>query len=130
MSKLVGNGGKDTGLGLCFLELLWAEKVGTQDSVVGISSLLESFGYGVRNGGLAEASLTSQPEDMRAGQWVIVNPFGDVFLYLDTHSDCAHFMLQALLFENSFVVSLLRGTQTFQGQFLFNKSALVKSLKT
>jgi len=41
--------------------------------------------------------------------------------YFDTRSVRAHFTFQALLFENSFVVSLLRGTQTFhwQGRFLY-----------
>ena len=69
MSKLVGNGGKDTGLGLRFLELSRAEKVATQDGVLAsITSLLEPFGYGIRNSGFAGASLTSQPEDTRAGQ--------------------------------------------------------------
>ena len=68
LSKLVGNGGKDTDLTLCFLELPRAEKAATQDSVVGITTLLEFFGYGIRNGGFAGASLTGQPEDTRAGQ--------------------------------------------------------------
>ena len=71
MSKLVGNGGKDTGLGLSFLELLRAEKVATQDGVlvvVGNATLLKSFSYGICNGGFARASLTSQPEDTRAGR--------------------------------------------------------------
>ena len=67
MSKLVGNGGNDTGLGLRFLELSRAEKVATQDGLlVGITTL-ESFGYGIRNGGFAGPGLTSQPEDTRAG---------------------------------------------------------------
>ena len=69
MSKLVGNGGKDTGLGLCFLKLSRAEKVATQDGVlVGIIVFLESFGYGICYGGFAEASLTGQPEDTQADQ--------------------------------------------------------------
>jgi hypothetical protein len=36
-------------------------------------------------------------------------------------------MLQALLFENGFVVGLLGGMQTFQGRFLFNLSVSVTS---
>ena len=72
MSKLVGNGGNDTGLGLRFLELSRAEKVATQDGVlvvlVGFTILLESFSYGIRNGGFTRASLTGQLEDTRAGR--------------------------------------------------------------
>ena len=68
MSKLVGNGGKNTGLGLCCLELSRAEKVATQDGVLDGITTLESFGYGIRNGGFAGASLTGQPEDTRASQ--------------------------------------------------------------
>ena len=69
MSKLVGNSGNDTSLGLRFLELSRAEKVTTQDGVlVNITILLKLFGYGIRSGGFAGASLAGQPEDMRAGQ--------------------------------------------------------------
>ena len=69
MSKLVSDCGKDTGLDLRFLELSRAEKVATQDGVAaGIATLLESFGYGIRNGGFSGASLTGQPEDAWAGQ--------------------------------------------------------------
>ena len=69
MSKLVGNSGNDTSLGLRFLELSRVEKVTTQDGVlVNITILLKLFGYGIRNGGFAGASLAGQPEDMRAGQ--------------------------------------------------------------
>ena len=69
MSKLVGNGGNDMGLDLHFLELSRAEKVASQNGVlVGITTLLKLFGYGIRNGGFARTSLTGQPEDMRAGQ--------------------------------------------------------------
>ena len=68
MSKLIGNGGKDTELGLCFFNSSRAEKVAPQDGVlVGIINF-ESFGYGIRNGGFAGASMTGQPEDSRAGQ--------------------------------------------------------------
>ena len=57
MSKLVDNGGKDMGLGLCFLELLQAKKAATQDGVlVGIITLLKLFGYGIHNGGFAGAN--------------------------------------------------------------------------
>ena len=69
MSKLVGNGGKDTGLGSSFRELSRAEKVSAQDRVLfSIITLLESFGHGIRNGCFPGASLTGQPEDTRAGQ--------------------------------------------------------------
>ena len=68
MSKLVGDGGKDTGLDSRFLELSRAEKVATQDGTLVDITLLELFGYGIRNGGFARASLTGQPEDTRAGQ--------------------------------------------------------------
>ena len=69
MNKLVGNVGKDSGLGLRFLKLSRAEKVATQDGVlIGITTLLKSLGKGVHNGIFAGASLTGQPEDMRACQ--------------------------------------------------------------
>ena len=37
---------------------------------IGLGILLESFGYGIQNGGFAGASLTGQPlaEDTRAGR--------------------------------------------------------------
>ena len=61
---LVGDGGEDTGLGLRFLELPRAEKVGAQDGVlVGINILLASF-----YSGFARASLTGQPEETWAGE--------------------------------------------------------------
>ena len=68
MSKLVGNGGKNTCLGLRFLELSRAEKVAAQYSVLVGITLIESFGNGIRNRGFAGASLTSQPEDTRTGR--------------------------------------------------------------
>ena len=68
MSKLVGNGGKDTGLGLRFLELSRAKKVATQDGVLVGIIIVKSFGYGIRNRGFAGTSLTGQPEDTRASQ--------------------------------------------------------------
>ena len=71
MSKLVGNGRNDTGLGLRFLELSRAEKVATQDVVLGvlvaITTLLKSFRYGIRYSDFTGTSLTRQPEDTRAG---------------------------------------------------------------
>ena len=68
-SKLVGDGRKDTGLGLRFLVLSRAEKVTAQDgTLVGFTILLELFGHGIRNGGFAGPSLTCQPEDTRAGR--------------------------------------------------------------
>ena len=68
MSKLVGNGGKDTELGLCFFELSRAEKVPTQDGVLVRIITLESFGYCICNGGFAGASLTGQQDDTWTGQ--------------------------------------------------------------
>jgi hypothetical protein len=66
MSKLVGNGGKDTDLGL-FLGIVASRESCTQDGVlINITILLVSFGYGIRYGGLAGTSLTGQPEDTRA----------------------------------------------------------------
>ena len=61
---------------------------------------------------------------------MIISPSGDVFQYLDTRSVRAHFTLQALLFENSFVVSLLGGTQIFQGRFLLIRSVRVTGQET
>ena len=58
MSKLVGNGGNDTGLGLCFLELSQAYKVATQDSVLVGIALIEPFG----NGTGPNLSESGQPE--------------------------------------------------------------------
>ena len=113
-SKLVCDSGKDMSLGSCLLELSWAEKVATQGGVLGgITILLELSGYSICNGGLARAGLTSQPEDAWAGWWAIISLFGDVFQYLEACSGCTLFMLQALLFKNGLVVSLLRGTQVF-----------------
>ena len=68
MSKLVSNGGKDTGLGLRFLELSRAEKVATQDSLLVGITLIELFRYGISNRGYTGPSLTGQPEDTRASQ--------------------------------------------------------------
>ena len=112
-SKLVLGDGVD----LRFSELSQAEKVTAQNGLlVGIIVLVESLGYGIRNGGFAGASLTGQPEDTRAVQRV--SPIGDIFQYLDARSGRTLFTLQAL--ENGFVVSLLGGTQTFPD--LFNRS--------
>ena len=68
MSKLVGNGGNNMELGLCFFESSRAEKVATQDGMLAGIITLEQFGYGIRNGGFAGASMTGQPKDTRAGQ--------------------------------------------------------------
>jgi hypothetical protein len=58
--ELVSDGGEDTFLVSRFFELSRAEKVAVQDGVlVGIAILFEPFGYGIRNGGFAGASLTS-----------------------------------------------------------------------
>ena len=92
MSKLVGDGRNDASLGLRFLELSRTEKVSNQDCVlVGVAILLEQFSYCIHNGGLARASLTSEPEYTRAPGRGIVSPISDLFQYLDTRSDRALF---------------------------------------
>ena len=114
MSELVGDGGNDTSSFPRFCELSRAEKIATQYGVlVGIAILLEPFGYCIRDGSFTRASVAGQPEDTRAPGRGIVSPFGDDFQYLDARSGRALVTLQGLLFENSFVVSLLGGTQTF-----------------
>lgn len=67
-SELVGDCGNDPSPFPRLFELSRAEKVATQDGVsyVSVATLLETFGYCIRNRGFARACLISQPEYMWA----------------------------------------------------------------